>query len=466
MPFKLLSFTLLTALLYPLATQANTVITDEEQTDLAVTLYTQNLGLIQDSRSIPPLKKDETIVIRDISKLMQTETLQIRNAGAIKEQTLNTASLNYYALLERHIGENIILARSQTNGQEIQQTVQLLNVEGSTALVENNGRIESIPLSSEWRIIFPTSPADLLLKPSLTFRSEGTHTAGTAQFSYLTHGLSWQMDYVMTLNEDSSELRLEGLASLMNDTGTPLKNARIRLLAGDVYQDSSPRHRAKTVMMAQSMAEDSSSPMPEALNDYQLYTLGERVTLQHQQRTQVPLMHADKVGIKALQRYQFYMSNGVDNQTHILKPESFIRFTNNQQHGLGTPLPAGQVRFFSPDNTGELHYIGSSHINQTAKDEHVELAMGKAFDVTITRKQTDFQTAFDGTVTAYEVRIRNSALSSRDIEVTSLFSQPWKLISSTSKPVEQNAGMAKWKIAVPGNSESLLTMRVRLTKPQ
>lgn len=466
MPSKLLSLTLFTALLYPLATQASTIITDENQTDLAVTLYTQNLGLIQDSRSLPPLKKDETVVIRDVSKLMQTETLQIRNAGTIKEQTLNTASLNYYALLEQHIGESIILAHSQTNGQELQQTVQLLNVEGATALVENNGRIESIPLSSEWRIIFPTSPTDLLLKPSLTFRSEGTNTAGTAQFSYLTQGLSWQMDYVMTLNEESSELRLEGLASLMNDTGIPLKNARIRLLAGDVYQDSNPRYRAKTVMMAQSMAEDASSAMPEALNDYQLYRLDERVTLQHQQRTQVPLMHADKVSIKALQRYQFYIGNDVDNQTYTVKPESFIRFTNSQRQGLGAPLPAGQVRFFSPDKTGELHYIGSSRINQTAKDEHVELAMGKAFDVTITRQQTAFQTAFDGTVSDYEIRIRNSALSSRDIEVSSLFSQPWKLISSTSKPTEQSAGMAKWKITVKGNSESLLTMRVRLTKPQ
>ncbi len=466
MPSKFLSFTLFTALIYPLAVQASTMITDQEQTDLAVTLYTQNLGLIQDSRSLPPLKKDETVVIHDVSKLMQTETLQIRNAGIIKEQTLSTASFNYYTLLERHIGENIILAHSQPNGQELQQTVRLLNVEGSTALVENNGRIESIPLSSEWRIIFPTSPADLLLKPSLTFRSEGTSTAGTTQLSYLTQGLSWQMDYVMTLNEDSSELRLEGLASLTNDTGIPLKNARIRLLAGDVYQDNSPRYRAKTVMMAQSMAEDSSSGMPEALSDYQLYTLEERVTLQHQQRTQVPLMQADNVAIKALQRYQFYINNGVNNQTHTIKPESFIRFTNNQKQGLGAPLPAGQVRFFAPDNTGELHYIGSSRFNQTAIDEQVELAMGKAFDVTITHKQTDFQTAFDGTVSAYEVRIRNSALSSRDVEITTLFSQPWALISSTSKPVEQSAGMAKWKTTVAGNSESLLTMRVRLTKPQ
>lgn len=466
MPKKLLSVTLFTALLPLCAVATSISITDQEQTDLAVTLYTQNLGFIQDSRSLPLLKKDDIVVIRDISKLMQTETLQIQNAGIIKEQTLNSASLNYNTLLERYIGENVIVAHSQTNGPELQQTVRLLNAEGSTVLVENNGQVESIPLSSEWRIIFPSRPADLLLKPSLTFRSEGTTSAGTAQLSYLTQGLSWEMDYVMTLNKESNQLTLDGLASLMNDTGTPLNNARIRLLAGDVYRESNPRYREKTVMMAQSMTADSSSALPEALNDYQLYTLEERVSLQNQQRTQVPLLHADKVAIDALQKYSFYIGNGVDNQTHTVKPESFIRFTNNKQQGLGAPLPAGQVRFFSPDNTGELHYIGSSRINQTAKGEQVELSMGKAFDVTITRKQTDFQTAFDGSVAAYELRIRNSAMSSRDIEVSSMFSQPWKLISSTLQPVEQNGGMAKWKTTVPGNSESLLTMRVRLTKPQ
>ncbi|MGY8870520.1 MAG: DUF4139 domain-containing protein [Pseudomonadales bacterium] len=462
---KLLPVAILTALLSPnIAHAAPVTITDKEQTDLAVTLYTHNLGLIQDSRTIPALTTKDTVVISDVSKQMQTETLQIRGAGSIKEQTLNKASLNYYTLLEHYIGKNVILAHSQPNGQELQQTVQLLNVEGNTALVDNSGRIESIPLSSDWRIIFPSRPPELLLKPSLTFRSKGTNKAGTAQLSYLTQGLSWQMDYVMTLSEDNNSLVVDGLASLVNDTGTLLKNARVRLLAGDVYQDRNPRQRAKTVMMAQAMAEGSGAPSPQALSDYQLYTLKAPVTLQHQQRTQVPLLHADKVNVDSLQRYQFYISPRVDNQTLKVKPESFIRFTNNKKQGLGTPLPAGQVRFFSPDKTQELHYVGSAHLNQTATGEEVELAMGKAFDVTITQRQTDFQTAFDGTVVAYELRIKNSALKSRDVEISSLFSQPWKLISSTLQPIEKNAGMAKWKVTVQGNSESLLTIRARLKK--
>ena len=91
--------------------------------------------------------------------------------------------------------------------------------------------------------------------------------------------------------------------------------------------------------------------------------------------------------------------------------------------------------------------------------------MGKAFDVTITQRQTDFQKAFDGSVVAYELRVRNSALKSREVEITSLFSQPWSLISSTQQPIEKSAGMAKWKVTVQGKSESLVSVRVRLKKP-
>ncbi|SIS99361.1 DUF4139 domain-containing protein [Neptunomonas antarctica] len=465
MPCKLLNIVVFTYLVCPTTLYAESVtITDKEQTDLAVTLYTDNLGLIQDTRILPRLKKDDTVVILDVSQQMQTETLNIKNAGTIKEQTLNNSLLSYNALLLHYIGKDVILAHSQPSGQEIQQTVQLLNVEGNTALIDNNGRIESIPLSSDWRLIFPSRPDNMLLKPSLTFRSEGTDHAGTARLSYLTQGLSWQMDYVMTLNEDNTSLAVDGLASLMNNTGASLKDARIRLLAGDVYRDNNPRYRAKTLMMAQALTEDARSPLPETLNDYQLYSLDEPITLHNQQRTQVPLLHEDKVAIKSLQRHQFYINANVDNQTYKVKPESFIRFTNDKQHGLGSPLPAGQARFFSPDNAGELHYVGSAQINQTAAGEQVELSMGKAFEVTITQRQTDFQPAFDGTVAAYELRIRNSAMKPRDVEISSLFSHPWKLISSTLQPTEKTAGMAKWQVSVPGNSESLLTMRVRLIK--
>lgn len=445
------------------ASASSVTLTSQDQTDLAVTLYTDNLGLIQDTRTLSTLSPNQNVIIRDISKQMQTETLQIRGAGKIKEQTLNSSILNYQSLLEHHIGKQVTLVKELQSGDEISKDVQLLSINGNRALVQNTDKIESIPLNSHWRFIFSEKPESLLLKPSLTFKSSGTTSEGNAQLSYLTQGLSWQMDYVMTMDKSGDNAVLDGLASLNNSTGTSLENARIKLLAGDVNRVApSGRYAPKAVMMAAADAELAGNPAPESLNDYKLYTLAEPVTLLNQQRTQVPLIHADSVEVDSLQRFQFYISPHVDSQTHKVKPESYIRFINNKNHGIGQPLPSGSVRFFAPDSEGELHYVGGSHIGQTAVGEKVELAMGRSVDVTVTQKQTDYQTAFDGTVVAYELRIKNAAKQDKEIEVSSLFSTPWKLISSTYQPVEQSAGSAKWKVSVQGSSETVLTMRVRL----
>lgn len=442
---------------------ATVTVTDQEQTDLAVTLYTHDLGLIQDSRTLPALSAEDRVVINDVSKQMQTETLQIRNAGIIQEQTLTNAVLNYSSLLQHHIGKMITLAKTLPNGQEIRQDVRLLNTDGQQMLVDNQGVIESIPNSSDWRILFSSRPDNLLIKPSLTFRSQGTSQSQPAQMSYLTNGLSWQMDYVMTLNDSYTQMNVEGLASLINYTGTDLKQARIRLLAGDIYQSTPrPKFQAREVMMA-AMA-DGGAPGPEAVGDYQLFTLPEPLTLLDQQRTQVPLLRASQVAVTPVQKYRFYIHPHVDNQTLKVKPESFIRFSNTDKQGLGKVLPSGQVRFFAPDKAQELHFVGGAQLGQTAVGEEVEMVMGKAFDVTIHQRQTDFQTAFDGAVVEYELRIQNSAHQARAVEINALFNQPWQLVSA-SKPINtQNAGAAVWTLNVPGNSDTLLSVRVRLTK--
>lgn len=444
-----------------------TTITDQEQTDLAVTLYTNNLGLVQDTRQLPALTPGQSLAIGDVSREMQIETLQIKNAGTILEQTLNNALLNYHNLLQHYIGKSLTLAKILPNGEELHKSVTLLSIEGDQALVENDQQTESVTLNDQWRFIFPKRPDNLLLKPSLTFRSAGTKEPGTAQISYLTSGLSWQMDYVMTLAPDNTQATLEGLASLSNTTGTDLKNARVKLLAGDINHSHRGGFysRKEEVMMAAAPQADLNQA-PQALNDYQLYSLKDPVTLQNHQTTQVPLLQAEKVKVTPLQRHRLYISHNLDSAVQKIKPDSFIRFVNNKNHGLGQPLPAGQVRFFAPDNKSELQYVGGAHIGQTATGEKVELAMGQAFDMTIEQRQTDYQSAFDGTVVEYELRIRNSAMSKRDVEIEGLFSMPWKLISSSVQPTDTNAGSALWKISVPGNSDALLTLRARLTKPK
>lgn len=448
-----------------LAAQQPVTITAEAQQDLAVTLYSDNLGLIQDTRALPKLDSADRVVVRDVSQQMQTETLQITNAGRIKEQTLNSAVVNYHAMLTHYLGKQVTLSRVQPSGQEIQQNVTLLSVDGATMLVENNARVETVPMNGDWRIIFPEKPSDLLIKPSLTFRTAGTEQPSNATLSYLSSGLRWQMDYVMTLNEAQDRLNIDGLASLMNNTGTALENARFRLLAGDVNQvRNAPVMRRKEVLMAAAMADESQAGSgPQNIGEYKLYTLPEPITLQDQQRTQVPLLSASNVPVQSLQRYQFYVGNHIDSHTSKSKPENIIRFKNSAESGLDKALPGGNVRMFAPDGQSELHYIGGAQLPQTSRGEQIELSTGAAFDVTITRKQTAFENTFDGAIVEYELTIKNAAAQPRQVEIGAMFSQPWKLESSTFKPTETSGGAAKWAISASGKTDTIMRIRVRLT---
>lgn len=465
MRFTPLSGALLLSCL-PIFTQAATHLTAEQQTQLSVTLYTDNLGLVQETRSRPALPANQAVYLEDISQQMQTETLRLDKVGRIKEQTLNQAVLNLNTLLDKAIGKTIILARRAADGQELQQSVRLLSAQGNTLMIEHNNRIETITRGEEWRIIFPDMPDNLVLKPSLQFTTAGAPNPGQADISYLTSGLSWQMDYVMTLNTARDEMQLQGMASLQNMTGTDFNNARIKLLAGDVNQvQGGDRLYAKEAMMRSTM---DALPMPspvsqqESLSDYQLYTLDSSVNLLDQQRTQVPFLSQDNVKVDPVLTYRYRIGATPEQQVLTLKPNSVIRFYNNQHHGIGKPLPAGNARFFIPDNEGQLQYVGAAQLKQTAIGDRVELPMGQAFDQSIVRKQTDIQEAFDGTVVAHELLLRNNAKESRIFEISTDFYQPWSIVSSTVDPVEKTGGNAVWRVTVPGNAETTLNMRIRL----
>ena len=69
----------------------------------------------------------------------------------------------------------------------------------------------------------------------------------------------------------------------------------------------------------------------------------------------------------------------------------FYQFKNEQQSGLGMPMPAGIVRVYQSDSSGGTQFVGEDRIDHTPKDETLNLKIGNAFDVVAERKQIDFE---------------------------------------------------------------------------
>ncbi|MGH1463419.1 MAG: DUF4139 domain-containing protein [Neptuniibacter sp.] len=438
----------------------------DKRQSVALTLYNQNLGLVRESRKLPPLESGQEITLKDVSKQLQVESLRIANAGQILEQNLNTNILNQQTLLEHYTGKKLQLARlNPATGQELISTVQLLSVDGKRALIKRDNLFETIPLNNQWRFIFPSLPQQLLAKPSLNFRSSGTNTPLSAQISYLTSGLNWNMDYVLTLSDTGEHVSLDGLASLTNQTGTDYKNAEIKLLAGELYQPNN-RHqmRQKGMEVMSAMSADMAAAPREKLQDFHLYSLPRKTDLLNGQIKQVSLLSAKDITVERGYSYQFLIYPTVERNQHRVKPELTVKFKNEKKNRLGMPLPAGNLRTFSPDSNGHLQFIGGASINHTGEGDQVEVKLGKAFDLSIHRKQTHFSKTFNGFLVGQELRISNSRSTPAKLELTGNFPLKWEMKSSSHPHEKVMGGSVRWLIDVPAKGDAVLKFKVEMEK--
>ncbi len=442
-------------------------ITAGDRSGLGLTLYNQNLGLVRDSRALPKLRAGEQIILEDVSQQLQPESLRIANAGQVFEQNLNTNLLNQNSLLQHYIGKTLQLARLNpaTGHEEISQ-VTLLSFEGNRALIKQGNRFETIPLNQEqWRFIYPALPQQLLTKPSLSFRTAGTAKAQTAEISYLTGGLNWNMDYLLTLNSAGTAITIDGMATLQNNTGVDYPAAQISLLAGTVNQPDNPQYKRQGIeaMRSLSVAADT-AVAPETLQDFHLYTLPRSVDLLNGQLKQVSLVNASNVPVERNYQYQFLVYPTLERNQHRVKPDLGLRFKNDQKSHLGFPLPSGNLRTFSPDSNGQLQFIGGGSINHTGEDETVEIMLGKAFDVSIHRRQTQFSKTFNGFQVEQELRISNTRTTAAKLELTANFPLSWEMQRSSLPYEKVQGGSARWMIEVPAKGDAVLTFSVQMEK--
>ncbi|MDO6512789.1 DUF4139 domain-containing protein [Neptuniibacter sp. 2_MG-2023] len=470
MPINKISLALCLAGFTVLSAQATTLqISSEQRESIDLTLYNQNLGLVRETRELPPLKTGQSVTLEDVSKQLQVESLRIDNAGKILEQNLNTNLLNQQNLLQHFVGKELKLARlNPVSGKEIISSVKLLSIDGSRALIKRNNSFESIPLNNGWRFIFPNLPSQLLAKPSVSFRSSGTSKAQLTGISYLTSGLSWDMDYVMTLNEAGTQVTLDGLASLTNNTGTDFKDAQISLVAGDL---NNPGARHATALQEDFsnmvMARGAAAPKSlsgESIGDFHLFSLPRKVDLLNGQVKQVSFLTAEKVPVSRSYDYEFLVYPTLERNQHRVKPNLTLKFLNDQKSHLGMPLPAGKIRTFSPDSKGQLQFMGGSSINHTGEGDEVEVTQGKAFDLSIHRKQIHFSTVFNGFKVGQELRITNSRSTPADLVMTANFPLVWEMESSNIEFEKVLGGSAQWKIKVPAKGEKVLRFHVKMEK--
>lgn len=168
------------------------------------------------------------------------------------------------------------------------------------------------------------------------------------EVAYRTTGFSWKSDYSVILNGDETKADVGGWVTIDNNSGKRYKDAKLKLIAGDVNTVSnSPQILQKSNVMYASAAVAAPSFSEKSFSDYHMYTLSDPVTLEEKSQKQVEFI--PKVYGISVRKYNLIsISSGGYSQSN-LKAVNKIEISNTEKNKLGIPLPKGTVRAFKED---------------------------------------------------------------------------------------------------------------------
>ena len=447
-----------------------------DQREVAVTIYNENLALVKDLRKVNLKRGATALAFRDVSAKMRPETALLRSVStpgslSVTEQNFDFDLLTPRKLLEKYVGQTVTIVRTHpTTGVETSEVAQVLAANEGVVLKIGN-RIETgIP----GRIVYDDVPANLRDRPTLVMSLNNTsNTPQEVELSYLTGGLAWKADYVVELNATEDKLDMSGWVTLTNTSGASYRNAKLQLVAGDVNQikERVVVAGSRTMTMAAAPVAKVADMQEESLFEYHLYTLNRPTTIAEKQTKQVALLSASGVPARKeflLQGSDYYYQSAYGDLGQKMKIGAFIEFDNKESAQLGMPLPKGVIRVYKKDSNGNAQFIGEDSVDHTPKNEKVRLKLGDAFDVTADKKQTDFK-KIAGTSkynyifeSGYEIVLKNAKKEPVTVTVQEPMPGDWQILSSNHPHTKASSNTAVWKVTVPAESSSKLVYRAQV----
>ncbi len=455
------------------------------QGDVSITIYNNDLALVQDRRNLSFGQGRVRQEFPDVSAQIRPQTVSMTGDGlSIVEQNFDFDLLSPQALIQAAVGETITLVRTNpATGAETRERALVLAANGGVVLQIGNRievlRDDGLPV----RVIFDQAPPNLRARPTLSVTVDSARAGQRpVTLTYLTGGLAWSADYVALFDERAGRMDVQGWITLVNNSGTEYRAANTLLVAGDVsgQQQAQYGRRTPTGPIRQPGTETSDR---ERLGDFYLYPLPERTTIANRQTKQVSFL--DVAGAQAQRAYE-YTNGWLGTADEAQSAATVLRFSSSRDQGLGDALPAGTVRVYQRDARGNPQFVGESAIGHTPMGSQLGLTTGTAFDVKVqpvvaNRRQITAQ-EWEGTEryriiengrervvitqrqqTFWETRMRYTLTNARPEAVTVTVTQQmnpywWdgRLISETIQSERPGADRVVWQVPVPANGSTTL----------
>ncbi len=423
--------------------------------EIHVTVYNGDLALVKETRRVElPEGTGEFSFVGVPDRIDPTSVRLDGGPGGdlvVLEQNYRYDLVSREKLLERYLDRS---ARILTKHDKLHEGT-LKTAAGALVLqtpdgvvVLNDDEIADITL--------PELPEGLITRPTLVWTLDNRGRAQRdLEIAYLTGGLTWHAEYVAAVNAADTRMSLSGWVSVENRSGATYRDARLKVVAGDVHRAQAPQPFAggrAPMEMAMKAAPDFEE---RAFFEYHIYDLGRTTTLADREVKQIQLIADREVPVRKV--YVYEPTRGND------KVQVKLDFDNTQKAGLGIPLPAGVFRVYREDADGALEFAGEDRIDHTARDEEVSTALGNAFDLVGERNELEAKRLTDRVwERAVQIKLRNR--KEKDAVTIKVREHPggdWTVLSSSHPWTKPKADDLEFEIAVKPGEEVVVDYRVR-----
>lgn len=449
-------------------------------TSTEITVYNQGMGFVKEVRAAKLKKGTQSMLVENVAQLIDPTSVGFKclsNPGSVGvlEQNYQFDLISPQSILAKSVGKKIRLTRAigmqkeTLTGTLLSSPTSVVNTGNGQEYSYNGLVIKAddgrIILSPEGEIDVMEMPEGLISTPSLIWELDSDKDQNAdIELSYLTQGMSWNANYVLTLDKDSTA-DLQGWVSLNNQSGMSFKDATLKLLAGEVNTVQPNTRYAFGAAMADAEAKPkrSQAMSEESLFEYHLYTLQRPATVRNKENKQLSLLTGEDVPVKkqiifdSMAGYDGYYPDEGQVGTGQLSPLVKLKFTNDEKSHLGMPFPAGKIRIYSRDSKGSVQFLGEDMIKHTPKDEKISLNVGRSFDIRADRKRTNFTRVSSQRVReSFEIEVRNRKAVAETVYLYERHWGDWKVTEKSDNFVKEDASTAVFELKLkPGEVKTV-----------
>jgi hypothetical protein len=470
----------------------------------ALTIYNQQFAVVRNGLTLDLKPGQNHAEVTDITGHLEPDSVFLRSLDEsrrlrILEQNYRNDPVSEQMLLSLYEGKTIDFLTPEkttvqgkiirsgfvphstiTYGQRYYQAQAAYVQQGAgQPVIEVNGKLQ---FSMPGQPIFPALADDTVLKPTLSWELE-TDKPGkaNAELSYVTGGMNWEASYNVVAPPKGSDLELLGWVTLDNQSGKTFRDARIKLMAGDVNKiQPNEMYMARDAISFQAGVGVGGGPQvtEKAFDEYHLYTLERPTTLHDRETKQVEFVRASGVksktvyvydGWKLDQNYRGWTMENIRTQDAFgtqsnSKVWVMQEFKNSTENHLGMPLPKGRVRFYRRDDDGQLEFTGENEIDHTPKDELIRIYTGNAFDITGERHRMDYKLNQQARWVdeSFEIKVRNHKTTPVEVRIVEHLYRwsNWDIAKSSDPFKKVDAQTAAFTVQIPPDGEKVLTYQV------